>query len=341
VLVVTACQPAGSGGESGPSNDVLEEVAEPIADMANPAAVYCEGIGYKTEPRETADGMDAACVFPDGSECGQWDFLSGRCGQEFTHCLQQGGVRLEVAANIGTCIFQDGSACDEYMFFQGECASGDHPSEINEASIEDKTDPGELGIPVVGWMGYVQSTPDGAQYDDFVVFLPEGEVGEFGVEGINDEVNALIVALRDQDQPGKYAHFWGTLVCEVLDYGGCQLLVDRLRVDGPGEFFDPDRVEAWEGRIVDLSRQGPGAPQPDDAFIPKGDYPVHYGVDSAVSAESGERDLRDIIIACRENEAEVRIWGDMMCGVPDAGGCHIEVYKVATSDEVYEITPGD
>ena len=38
-----------------------------------------------------------------------------------------------------------------------------------------------------------------------------------------------IVALRDHAEPGKYAHFWGTLRCDVPDVGRCQLLVTRLR----------------------------------------------------------------------------------------------------------------
>jgi hypothetical protein len=188
-------------------------------------------------------------------------------------------------------------------------------------------------------MGFVVSTPEGAQFDDYVIVLPEGEVGEFGIEGASEDVNTQIVALRDQEQPGKFAHFWGMLTCEILDYGGCQLLVERLRVDGPGEFFDPDRVEGWEGTIVELTYEEPGAPQPDDAFIPVGDYPVQYGIDSAISAESGERDLGDVITTLRGSGEVVRIWGEVMCGVPDAGGCRIDVNKIETGSEVYEITP--
>jgi hypothetical protein len=84
------------------------------------------------------------------------------------------------------------------------------------------------GVPVVGWLGYVVNTAQGAQFDDYVVFMPEG-VGEFGIEGVDESVNAIINDLRDKDEPGKYAHFWGMLNCDVLDYGGCQLLVTRIR----------------------------------------------------------------------------------------------------------------
>lgn len=342
LMALAACQQPGPEESADLINEEGEAVDELITGLANPAAVYCEGLGYTMEPRENAAGMDAACIFPDGNECGQWDFLSGRCGQEFTYCLQQGGVLLEEGANIGTCVFEDGSTCDEYLFYLGECQLGVNPAEGGEtdAGYEE----GDLyteasGIDVVGWMGFVVSTPEGAQFDDYVIILPEGEVGKFGIEGASEDVNAQIVALRDREEPGKYAHFWGTLTCDVLDYSGCQLLVERLRVDGPGEFFDPDPVEGWEGTIVGLSYDEPGAPQPDDAFTPEGEYAVQYGIDSAISAESGERDLVDVIASLRGSGELMRIWGEVMCGVPDAGGCHIEVYRIETGGEVYEIEP--
>ena len=64
--------------------------AEQILDMANPAAVYCEGLGYAMETVTREGGQDADCLFADGSRCGQWDFLAGRCGQEFSYCNSQG-----------------------------------------------------------------------------------------------------------------------------------------------------------------------------------------------------------------------------------------------------------
>ncbi len=51
-------------------------------------------------------GEDADCVFPDGSRCGQWDFLSGRCGQEFSYCKIE-SFNLEEGTNIGICRFPD------------------------------------------------------------------------------------------------------------------------------------------------------------------------------------------------------------------------------------------
>jgi len=140
--------------------------------------------------------------------------------------------------------------------------------------------------PVVAWYGYVASTPDGAQFDDYLVLEPEG-TGEIGLEGANAEIEAGIIALRDKEAPGKYVHFWGVLTCDVLDYGGCQLLVTRLRPDdGPGPFFNPDPVEGWEGTVYN----GPPGPRSggDDYFALVGDFNVQYGIwstDSAINSQ--------------------------------------------------------
>ena len=71
------------------------------------------------------------------------------------------------------------------------------------------------GVPVVGWFGYVMGTAEGAQFDDYVVILPEG-VGEFGIEGVDDAVEAKIRALRDKEEHEKYAHFWAPLIVMCL-----------------------------------------------------------------------------------------------------------------------------
>ena len=101
----------------------------PPADMANPASVYCQGLGFKEEIRQNELGQFGVCVFPDGSECDSWDFLAGRCGQEHSYCVDQGyDIQAIKDGNIANCIFDDGSTCSEYLYFQGECKPGEnHP----------------------------------------------------------------------------------------------------------------------------------------------------------------------------------------------------------------------
>jgi len=128
IFLITACGviPADSMALNG-----LEDNA---VGMANPSAVYCEGLRYAYESVERNGGMDADCILPDGTRCVAWDFLSGSCGQEFTHCEINGGT-IEEGANIGTCRFADGSSCDEYQYFLSECSPGDQPGEISEVDL--------------------------------------------------------------------------------------------------------------------------------------------------------------------------------------------------------------
>ena len=49
------------------------------------ASIYCTGLGYTEEVREGAAGEYRVCIFPDGSECDSWEFLTGKCGQEYSH----------------------------------------------------------------------------------------------------------------------------------------------------------------------------------------------------------------------------------------------------------------
>jgi len=100
---------------------------EPQPGLANPASVYCQGLGFEEETRENELGQYGVCLFPDDTECDTWDFLAGRCGQEHSYCVQQGFVlESEEESNIGTCVFDDGSTCMELLYFQGECKPGEN-----------------------------------------------------------------------------------------------------------------------------------------------------------------------------------------------------------------------
>ena len=112
---------AGCSSDENPSAET-----QPHPSLANPASVYCEGLGFQEETRQNEIGSYGVCIFPDGTECDSWDFLAGRCGQEYSYCVQQGFALEATDANIGTCIFADGSTCAEYLYFQGECKPGDN-----------------------------------------------------------------------------------------------------------------------------------------------------------------------------------------------------------------------
>lgn len=122
-------------GVINPQEVVNEESGEPIG-LANPAAVYCQGLGYTLENVEREGGLDADCLFPDGERCAQWDFLAGRCARERSYCALQGG-KIQEFGNMGMCEFPDGSTCGEFQLFSGQCALGDFPAQ-EQAELEEE-----------------------------------------------------------------------------------------------------------------------------------------------------------------------------------------------------------
>jgi putative hemolysin len=50
---------------------------DPFIGMPNPASFYCQEMGYNLELRETDQGTEGICIFPNGAECEEWEFLAG------------------------------------------------------------------------------------------------------------------------------------------------------------------------------------------------------------------------------------------------------------------------
>ena len=98
----------------------------PSVGLANPASVYCQGLGFEEETRENGYGQYGVCIFPDGTECDTWDFLAGRCGVKHSYCVRK-GFKLQASkdTSIGTCLFDDGSTCNEYLYYDGKCKPGE------------------------------------------------------------------------------------------------------------------------------------------------------------------------------------------------------------------------
>jgi len=63
---------------------------ENSSGMANPAAVYCQELGYQYKMVDSEQGQYGKCIFPDRTECDAWRFLEGKCGQSHSYCAEQG-----------------------------------------------------------------------------------------------------------------------------------------------------------------------------------------------------------------------------------------------------------
>jgi len=171
------------------------------------------------------------------------------------------------------------------------------------------------------WYGRVESTPKGAALDRYLVLLPEELCQAVDAVGADEVIEAEIEGLRDS---GIYAHFWGTLNCDVPGWGGCRLVVTRLRAEGPeGPFFDPDPVEGWTGSVFSM----PDDAQFDDYFVLSGNVRAHYGIESADAAIAAQLE------SLRDTGSIVRVWGQVTCPAIDFYGTEIQVTRLEVVSE--------
>ncbi|HEY48081.1 MAG: hypothetical protein AMJ88_08640 [Anaerolineae bacterium SM23_ 63] len=231
-------------------------------------------------------------------------------------------VLLIVSVILGACSTTEGPQAEDIL----ATSVAQTLTAISPAATETGTPeptPPLIEKAVEAWYGYVLSLPTGDPFDDRLILVPEG-VGEFGLVGSNSEIEAEIEALRDKSEPANKAHFWGVLTCGVEDYGGCRLVVERLRPDGPGPFFEPDIVKGWEGVVY----AGPPGPRSggDDYFALVGDYHVQYGI------WSEDETLSEQIEGLRDTNNVIFVWGELVAGVPDWNGTQIQVTQIDVVD---------
>jgi putative hemolysin len=178
---------------------VTHDQPTPAPDMANPASVFCEENGYKLEIRTIADGSQSGvCVFPDGSECDEWAYFRGECGLATP-------VNLEATLTTEPSVVATNSNVEN--------ASGGFMMPGTSEVISD-------------WWGVIKSTERGAQYDDY---FERQDMGHpyiyFGIDSMTPEVRSQIEILRDS---GKIVHLYGTLLSNVPDFNGSQILVEQI-----------------------------------------------------------------------------------------------------------------
>lgn len=178
-------------------------------NMPNPASVYCKRQGNTLEIRTAADGsQNGVCIFPDGSTCDEWAYFRGECGP--------------AAKKSPTPALTAEATAD---------ASGGGPG--GTSGTEENNGSGGYMPPgtteeLADWWGVIKSTPPGARYDDYFERQDLGQIIYFGIDSMDPAVKGQVEALRDS---GKIVHLYGTLLSNVPDYNGSQILVDRIEVE--------------------------------------------------------------------------------------------------------------
>jgi hypothetical protein len=95
-----------------------------------------------------------------------------------------------------------------------------------------------------------------------------------GIEAAENTDTAQIQVVQDQD---IFIHVWGNLVCPAIDYGGCQLVVRKVREEKPGSLLEPDLVEGGAGTVRGFAQ----GMQHKSYFELFDDFPVRFGIESS------------------------------------------------------------
>lgn len=132
--------------------------------MLNPAAVYCEALGYECITESTEQGEVVLCRLPSGETVDAWDFLRGKVALDWSYCAQQGYEAKhvedpEVCPDCTLCVLPDGTevevtqlmglSFDETVCGDGTCGL----PEDYETCPED--------CPSGGWDAYCDGIKDG------------------------------------------------------------------------------------------------------------------------------------------------------------------------------------
>ena len=192
LMALTACAAPQISSPKGAQVTPESAVTDvPQTGMSNPTSVYCTKNGNRLEIRTT----------PDGSQS-------------------------------GVCVFPDGSECDEWAYYRGECGlvtpvvSVEATANLGNAS-GGYMPPG-ASEEIADWWGVIRGTESGSQYDDYFERQDLGLTIYFGIDSMDPAVKSQIETLRDS---GKIVHLYGTLLSNVPDYNGSQVLVERIEVE--------------------------------------------------------------------------------------------------------------
>jgi len=82
----------------------------PCSALKNPAAVYCQSMGYNYTIERTDNGEAGYCWLPNGQSVDAWEFLLGEAGQEFGYCARM-GLRQKVVEGYRTCLLFATPSC--------------------------------------------------------------------------------------------------------------------------------------------------------------------------------------------------------------------------------------
>lgn len=150
--------------------------------LQNPAAVYCQALGYDYIVEPTEAGERGLCQLPNDQTVDAWDFLRGKVALEWSYCAREGYEARhvedsEICRDCTVCILPDGTETEvtELMglTFEGT-ACGD-----GNCGFPENFERCPQDCPSGGFDGYCDRVEDGIVDPD----CPEGDDPDYVAEG--------------------------------------------------------------------------------------------------------------------------------------------------------------
>lgn len=136
-------------------NESKEDKAEPVANMANPASVFCEEQGGKVIIKDGENGQVGYCQLADGTEVEEWEYFRqhnneeeqtaestiGMANPASVFCEEQGGKTITKDGADGqysVCQLADGTEVEEWEYFRQhnqEAAEGELIGMANPSAV--------------------------------------------------------------------------------------------------------------------------------------------------------------------------------------------------------------
>lgn len=195
---------------------------------------------------------------------------------------------------------------------------------IDAAGVVTVIEPADQVEHVAAWLGHVARLSESGSGLAFIL-QPDG-AGEFEIVGKGETVDEVLADVVDGQGAKEFVHVWGLLTCGVDAYGDCRLVAERVQTGAVVSEAEP--VDGWEG-VIYTSTQPPGSGG-DDYFVLTGEYPIEFGI------WSSEEALRTELEGLRDSGTVIRIWGELVVGIPDWGGTQINVqrYELVEANQV-------
>ncbi len=122
---------------------IIALVASSAYAIKNPAAVYCQALGYSYETKTNDNGDEVGiCDFPGNTgntDCDSWNYMNGKCGTDYSYCAKMGYRQKKAAgAECGSedllaecllCILPNGTTAEVTSLMnlnlqEGKCGDG-------------------------------------------------------------------------------------------------------------------------------------------------------------------------------------------------------------------------